>query len=51
MEVGGQEHVSQFGKVTVFGVVDLNHTPWVLTATNTTTLDDNFLFTADDGEW
>ena len=50
LQVGSCEEVSEVDKFAVVGVLDVDNTPAVLSATNRFAIDDYVVFRADNGE-
>lgn len=51
LQVGAGEEVAQVHELAVVLILDVNHTPAVLTAPNLLAVDNNGLLTADNREW
>lgn len=51
LQVGAGEEVAQVHELAMVLILDVNHTPAVLTAANLLAIDNNGLLTADNREW
>jgi hypothetical protein len=51
VEMRRQQHVSQLAKVAVSRIVNFDNTPWILSASHASAIDNDFLFASDNRKW